>query len=33
VVAVEVEGLGQLQNTIEFRQNPTKKESAEHVEH
>jgi acylpyruvate hydrolase len=33
VVAVEVEGLGQLQNTIEFRQNPTKKESVEHVEH
>jgi acylpyruvate hydrolase len=33
VVAVEVEGLGQLQNIIGFRPNPTKKESEAHVGH
>jgi acylpyruvate hydrolase len=33
VVTVEVQGLGRLQNIIEFRPNPVKKESAEHVEH
>jgi acylpyruvate hydrolase len=32
-VTVEVEGLGQLQNIIEFRPVTTKKENAEHVEH